>query len=161
MRVGRAPGCGADEVAEDLARRCLRFDNRIGNAGQGTFEIRLSAVRIVALGLAFTKAGHYRGQNCFDPSLGLLPHAGINDGESTIFSGLTPNWYDLYSWSTPDQYVDITDVEDGVYELVSVSNSGLTAKETVPGDNEASTVFRMTGNNIEVLKTKTAAPTTP
>jgi hypothetical protein len=33
-------GCMADEIAEDGARRCLRFDQSIANLGKGPFELR-------------------------------------------------------------------------------------------------------------------------
>ena len=33
-------GCMADEIAEDGARRCLRFDQSIANLGEGPFELR-------------------------------------------------------------------------------------------------------------------------
>jgi hypothetical protein len=36
-------GCGADEVAEDRARRCLRFDLGAANVGTGPLEARLRA----------------------------------------------------------------------------------------------------------------------
>ena len=36
--------------------------------------------------------------------------------------GISPGWGDIYTWDLPQQYIDISKVPDGVYEVVSRSN---------------------------------------
>jgi hypothetical protein len=36
--------------------------------------------------------------------------------------GISPGWGDIYTWDLPQQYIDISKIPDGVYEVVSRSN---------------------------------------
>jgi subtilase family serine protease len=65
----------------------------------------------------------------------------------------------MYEVDRPDQYVDVMGVPDGVYELVSRADEDNTVLESNEDDNEASVVFRLTGETIEVLATH--GPTGP
>lgn len=65
--------------------------------------------------------------------------------------GLSPGWYDAYSASRDEQYVEMVDAPDGVYELVSAVDPDHTAHEADTTNNEASVVFRLTGDEVEVL----------
>ena len=38
------------------------------------------------------------------------------------FMGISPGWGDVYTWDLPNQYIDISNVPDGVYEVASSSN---------------------------------------
>jgi lysyl oxidase len=213
-------GCGADEVAEHTARRCLRLDNRVGNVGPGALEVHLGpadgalatagqghwiqrvarsdgTTRDVAVGpavfhpthghfhyrglahyeiFAYDLAAHERGAPvnegtksgfCFiDIGLVQLGRAGTVtprfDGASCTqpfdgrsldwFMGLSPGWFDLYYWGLPEQYVEITGVRDGTYELVSRANSDGTLLESDVTNNEAGVVFRLTGDDVEILE---------
>lgn len=66
--------------------------------------------------------------------------------------GISPGWYDLYWSDLADQYVDIAGLADGTYELVSVADAPGTLLETDDTDNAASAVFRLTGDEVEVLE---------
>ena len=203
-------GCTMYEYVEEQTKRCLRFSNRIGNIGEGPFEVQLKdqgplteeramlqkgqwvqriwssdgSIKEVDVGEAayhvthghfhyqgmahyqlykYDAAKHERGASvsegrkvgfCF-LDMGLvalgLPHTGMpTDFKSGC--GLTPNWYDMYWYSLDEQYIDVTNVADGTYELVSTANFLKNAKESDHEDNSASVVFRMTGNAIKVLK---------
>ncbi len=67
--------------------------------------------------------------------------------------GVSAGWYDLYMHYLPDQYVDMAGVPDGVYELVNVADPDGTLAESDVSDNEASVVFKLTGNDVEILGT--------
>lgn len=75
--------------------------------------------------------------------------------------GMSPNWYDIYPWWRSDQYVEVTGLTDGVYELVSVINPDGLILEADPDNNEASTVLRITGDQVEVLSMQTQATLGP
>jgi hypothetical protein len=44
------------------------------------------------------------------------------DGNGWVRMGISPGWGDVYTWDVPAQYVDITGIADGVYDVVSVAN---------------------------------------
>jgi hypothetical protein len=39
-----------------------------------------------------------------------------------VHMGISPGWGDVYTWDTPQQYVDVTSLPDGLYDVVSVAN---------------------------------------
>ena len=45
------------------------------------------------------------------------------DGTSVIIEeGVTPGWGDVYTWDTPGQFIDITNVAPGIYDLIEQTN---------------------------------------
>lgn len=105
---------------------------------------------LVVMGLPSTAAPRYDASGCLDP----LTH-------DAWVTGLMPNWYDRYHWTWFDQFVDVGDLPDGVYELVSVANEDGSVRETTLADNEASAVFRLAGDKAEVLSTRSSVPAAP
>jgi hypothetical protein len=105
---------------------------------------------LVLPGLTRTAAPRFDASGCLDP----LTH-------DVWVTGLSPNWYDRYHYSWFDQFVDVGGLADGVYELVSTANHDGSILETTAADNEASAVFRLTGDAVEVLSTKASVPTAP
>jgi hypothetical protein len=62
-----------------------------------------------------------------------IPNGYASPGSATVaaspqyigapeFMGISPGWGDIYTWDLPDQYIDISHVKDGVYEVVSSTN---------------------------------------
>ena len=52
------------------------------------------------------------------------------------YMGISPGWGDIYTWDLPTQYIDISKVPDGVYEVTSSSNPDggmLTTDHLPPG----------------------------
>ena len=47
------------------------------------------------------------------------PHPGTG---TYVTEGITPGWGDVYTWDTPDQYIDITNVPSGIYDVVEETN---------------------------------------
>ena len=221
-RSGVAHGCRADEALEQAARRCLRFGNAVGNAGEGALEVRLKVsgaalaaagqadwiqrvhrsdgtfedvevgpavfhafhghyhysglatytlhrydldtgvrgeqvgetrkagfcfldVSVLGLGRAGTTPPRFDGQGCLQPQGSGLPH------DRELFMGIASQWFDLYDWQLAEQYVDVTGLDDGVYELVSEANSEGTLRETDLSNNAASVVLRLEGDSVDVL----------
>lgn len=105
---------------------------------------------LVLPGLARTEEPRFDASGCLDPYT-----------HGVWVTGLTPNWYDRYHYSWFDQFVDVGGLEDGVYELVSVANADGSILETTTADNEASAVFRLAGDKVDVLSTKASVPAAP
>ncbi len=95
-----------------------------------------------------TSAGGYK---CLDGELPLPVEIVLATIEPRM--GVSAGWYDLYGYYLADQYVDMAGVPDGVYELVNVADPDGTLVESDTSDNEASIVFRLTGNDVEILGT--------
>lgn len=71
---------------------------------------------------------------------GIVQHQGINRG-----------WADVYTWDLPGQYIDITNLDDGIYDVVNTANP-LGSIEELPGANdEAATRIRISGNVITCI----------
>lgn len=66
------------------------------------------------------------------------------------FFGVSPGFYDLYWSELSGQYVEISNVPDGTYELVATSIASGILEET-PWDNIASVVIDLQGDQVEVL----------
>ena len=58
----------------------------------------------------------YAGQpDCNVPS-------GFDASGAAIDMGVSPGWADVYTWDTPSQYIDITAVPAGVYDVIAETN---------------------------------------
>ncbi len=68
--------------------------------------------------------------------------------------GVSPGWYDYYGAGLDEQYVEISGVPDGVYELVSVADGENTLLETDDTDNAASAIVRLAGETVQVLDSR-------
>ncbi|MDX1611434.1 MAG: lysyl oxidase family protein [Candidatus Thermoplasmatota archaeon] len=233
LTAGGSNGCGADEVADEEARRCLRFASDIGNVGHGILELILpkqeatlaraggsvdwvqrihhadGTVREEEVSQAeyHPTHGHYhiaafahtylyaydqatgtRGELVADggktgfcvvdggPLTTARPGlAGpVFDGRGccyyavfcemdTVFvddfyMGLSAGWFDIYPWWRSGQYVDITGIPDGVYELVTMANPDLLVIEAEGENNAGGVVLELTGNAVEILSGWTQAP---
>ena len=66
--------------------------------------------------------------------------------------GVSRGYYDLYDAGLTDQYVEISGVEDGTYELVSVCNWAGSLLELDAGNNVASVLLRLEGDQATVLE---------
>lgn len=109
-------------------------------------------IGLVKLGLAGTVYPRYGGGACANPFTEVFAPG------ADWFMGLSPGWFDLYYWGLPEQYVEITGVADGIYELVSTANSDATLIETDHADNEASVVFKLMGDQAQILESHEMVP---
>jgi hypothetical protein len=65
--------------------------------------------------------------------------------------GISPGWGDVYSWDTPDQYIEITGVPDGLYDVVSTANPDGGILESMRGDDTARTRICLKANTVKVM----------
>jgi len=110
--------------------------------------ICLVDIGLVALGLPYTSEPNW-DITCFYPMW--------SDENTEWHMSLSPNWFDLYTAYTNENYVDVSKVPDGVYELVATTNVDDSVLESDTTDNEGSVVFRLTGDKVEVLQEREGA----
>lgn len=65
--------------------------------------------------------------------------------------GISPGWGDVYTWDTPGQYVDITSVPDGTYDIVMIPNPDHRLL-TAGNDRCGITEVTLTGTTVKVLR---------
>jgi len=66
--------------------------------------------------------------------------------------GISRGWGDVYTWDLPGQFIDITGVPDGVYDVVSIANPSCLLAESAPGMEMAVTRIVLHGSNpVKVL----------
>jgi len=68
------------------------------------------------------------------------------------YMGISPGWGDIYTWDLPAQYLDVSNVHDGVYELVSRANPDGGLWEARTGLETGITCIRITGNTVTTLQ---------
>lgn len=117
---------------------------------------------LVSLAMVGNHAWTYTGEGCDF----LLMYHTLDDptgaparGAPDAFMGISPGWFDMYEVDRPDQYVEITGLKDGTYELVATADGDHTLVESNEDDNESSVVFELKGNEVRVLGGK--GPTGP
>lgn len=121
------------------------YDNATGKRGEPVAESRKTGICFADIGLVDLHAdrmalpGH-RGMECVNPV--------ANKGWAM---GLSVGWFDLYDWLVADQYVEITGVPDGTYELCSVANPDATLREADASNNGACAVFVLEGDKVTTL----------
>lgn len=70
------------------------------------------------------------------------------DQGSWMVQGISPGWADIYTWDLPDQYIDITGLPDGCYDLVTEADPGRTFVETTREDNVAAVRIQLDGMDV-------------
>jgi hypothetical protein len=68
------------------------------------------------------------------------------------YMGISPGWGDVYTWDLPGQYIDISTVPDGVYEVVSRSNPDGALLTSGGREETGVTCVRIQGSAVETLK---------
>ena len=79
-------------------------------------------------------------------------------GRPYLVQGVDVGWADVYGWNLADQYIDVTNLADGLYELEQLANPNGSVLEETRADNRASTVICLRSNSVaEVHNAKEAA----
>lgn len=159
QRIYRADGSHRDEVAanaefhathghwhyEDFAVfELYRYDPDTGERGEQVSEAHKSGFCFFDMGLAETD------------HLGTTPPRFADEAscftrpEDDWVTGLSPGWYDMYWSSLDDQYIDISGLEDGVYELVTRADAQQNLVQTTREDDAAGAIFELRGDEVEV-----------
>lgn len=96
---------------------------------------------------------------CNVPSQVSAPSGTSGSGGVQVVEGMSPGWGDVYTWDTPDQYIDITHVPAGTYDLIEETNpagailvgGGATQQQTC-----ALTQLQLTATTVKMLSTSGA-----
>ena len=67
--------------------------------------------------------------------------------------GITPGWVDRYNWTLADQYLEVSGVPDGDYELTVVADPAHAILEGSLANNVATVRLRIVGQSVVVLPT--------
>ena len=70
-----------------------------------------------------------------------------------VFEGITPGWGDVYTWDTPDQFIDISNTPPGTYDLVMKTNPNSSLLVAGPQQTCALTTLQLTATSVKVLST--------
>lgn len=88
------------------------------------------------VGFCFFDQRPLRRQPPDAPARPRFPKTGCNGEDGLEFSmGLSPGWADPYPWALPDQRLDVTGLEDGVYRLWATADPGGWFQETNERNN--------------------------
>ena len=60
--------------------------------------------------------------DCNLPRQASAPTPGQPGTGTFVTEGMQPGWGDVYTWDTPDQYIDVTNLQSGVYDVVEETN---------------------------------------
>jgi hypothetical protein len=104
----------------------------------------------VKLGFCFWDNHVYRA------GAGPAGYSSSGCGTSTslqLTMGLTPGWGDVYPWTLPDQYVDITKLPRGKYRLRAVANDGAGFVESTAANNGTWVDIKIGRRSANVLAT--------
>lgn len=81
---------------------------------------------------------------------------GTTDSVS-VTMGLTPGWGDIYPWSLPDQWIDVTGLAKGKYRLWARVNTAGGFVEATSANNTIWMDLKIAGTKVVVLATGPAA----
>jgi hypothetical protein len=95
---------------------------------------------------------NYVGQ----PDCNLPAH--VDPTAITVDEGLTPGWGDVYTWDTPDQFIDISAVPPGVYDLVERTNPSSTILVSGAQQTCSLTQLSLTADAVTLLSTQASIP---
>ena len=70
-----------------------------------------------------------------------------------VFEGITPGWGDVYTWDTPDQFIDISNTPPGTYDLVMKTNPNGSLLVAGPQQTCALTTLQLTADGVKVTGT--------
>jgi Lysyl oxidase len=95
---------------------------------------------------------NYAGQpGCSFPST-------FDQSGASIDMGVSPGWADVYTWDTPSQYIDISNVKSGVYDVVSETNPAGDLLLAGPAHVCSSSRIRLTDGSVKMLGQEASVP---
>ena len=78
--------------------------------------------------------------------------------DAAINMGVSPGWGDIYTWDTPDQFIDITTTPDGVYDIVARANPNGDLVLGDPSQECGATRIRLTADAATVVAPSVPCP---
>jgi len=131
-----ADGSTGPQVAESLKESfCLADDGYFGFGTRGP-----------------NGPNQYVGQpDCNIPRTPTAPSP-----DAWVVMGNSPGWGDIYTWDTPDQYIDITTTPAGTYDIQAIANPGGALLLGGDAHSCAATRIKLTDTDVTVLKSGVA-----
>jgi hypothetical protein len=74
------------------------------------------------------------------------------------YMGISPGWGDVYTWDLPNQYIDVSHIADGTYEVVSRSNFDGGILTSSRDQETGITCVRIAGSKVQVLNELPSQP---
>jgi len=71
--------------------------------------------------------------------------------DAAIHMGVSPGWGDIYTWDTPDQYIDISTTPPGVYDIVARANPNGDLLLGDPSHECGATRIRLTADAVSTV----------
>ncbi len=156
-------------------RRIIRFGTRIANIGRADLVLGVPeegvdhwiwddchshfhyeayadyALEDVETGEALP-GGHKNGFAVIDIGV-FVPEIAVNGcrGYNPRNQGITAGCQDTYGRGLPCQWIDVTDTEDGIYDIVVTTNPDRVIEEAHYGNNAARVRVRLAVDGLEVL----------
>jgi hypothetical protein len=81
----------------------------------------------------------------------LTPPSPFGPGGIPEYMGISVGWGDIYTWDLPTQYLDVSAVPDGTYEVVSRSNPDGGILTAGRGHETGVSCIRLAGTRVETL----------
>jgi hypothetical protein len=91
------------------------------------------------------------GERDFTGQPGCNVPANSTSGAPYIDEGIQPGWGDVYTWDTPDQYIDITNTPPGTYDLIEQTNPTGALLVAGPAQTCAMTTLRLSASAVQVV----------
>jgi LPXTG-motif cell wall-anchored protein len=86
------------------------------------------------------------------PTCNVPNNINTTDPAMWEYMGISPGWGDIYTWDLPAQYLDVSNVADGTYELVSRANPDGRIAEATTGLETGITCIHIKGNTVTPLQ---------
>ena len=99
--------------------------------------------------------------DCNLPRQASAPTPGQPGSGTYVTEGITPGWGDVYTWDTPDQYIDVTNVPSGVYDVVEETNPTGAILVAGPVSTCAMTQIRLTAGSPDTVQQLATVPSIP
>lgn len=88
-----------------------------------------------------------------------FPQCNLSEGaEPRQRQGINRGWGDVYTWDLPGQYIDVTGVPDGDYDVVNTANPDGLINEMTTSNNEAATRIWLVGDTVTCIPTPYGCP---
>lgn len=86
-----------------------------------------------------------------------FPNCNVPRYDDVLVQGIDVGWADVYGWNLSDQYIDVTGLANGIYELQQVANPASGVVESRYDDNRASTVICLLEDEVFEVRTEADA----
>ncbi|HEX4863320.1 MAG TPA: lysyl oxidase family protein, partial [Acidimicrobiales bacterium] len=86
------------------------------------------------------------------------PGCNVPASGTSIDEGIKPGWGDVYTWDTPGQYIDVTNLASGTYDLVEETNPTGALIVAGPAQTCALTKLLLTSSSVSIVSQSASIP---